>query len=192
MIGYIEGQIIAKDERGVIILTKSGVGYLVSVNRVTFEKIEIDTECSLWIHTVVREDALDLYGFKEENDLKFFKLLTSISGIGPRSALNILSLADLSTIIHSISNRDASYLTKVSGIGKKNAEKIILELSDKLDGFLFTNTENQNTSNESEALMALESLGYNMRDTRHIVREIAKDDLSTQDIIRAALKQLGR
>lgn len=192
MIGYIEGQIIAKDERGVIILTKSGVGYLVSVNRVTFEKIEIDTECSLWIHTVVREDALDLYGFKEENDLKFFKLLTSISGIGPRSALNILSLADLSTIIHSISNRDASYLTKVSGIGKKNAEKIILELSDKLDGFLFTNTENQNTSNESEALMALESLGYNMRDTRHIVREIAKDDLSTQDIIRAALKQLAR
>jgi Holliday junction DNA helicase RuvA len=192
MIGYIEGKVIAKDERGVIILTRSGVGYLVSVNKNTFEKIEVDSDYSLWIHTVVREDTLDLFGFKDESDLKFFKLLTSVSGIGPRSALNILSLADLATIIHAITNRDASYLTKVSGIGKKNAEKIIIELCDKLDGFNFTNTESQNTSNESEALLALESLGYNMRDTRQIVREIAKEDLSTQDIIKAALKQLGR
>ncbi len=192
MIGYIEGTTISKDERGIIILTKSGVGYLISVNRGTYEKLEIDADCSLWIHTVVREDALDLYGFKDESDLKFFKLLTGISGIGPRSALNILSLADLPTIIHAITNRDAGYLTKVSGIGKKNAEKIILELNDKLDGFIITSIEIQNTSNESEALLALESLGYNMRDTRHIVREIAKEDLSTQDIIRAALKQLGR
>lgn len=192
MIGYIEGKAIAKDERGIIILTKSGVGYLISVNKNTFEKIDIDSDCSLWVHTVVREDALELFGFKDENDLKFFKLLTGISGIGPRSALNILSLADLNTIIHAISNRDAGYLTKVSGIGKKNAEKIIIELSDKLDSFSFVDTSNQNTSNESEALLALESLGYSMRDTRQIVREIAKENLSTQEMIKAALKQLGR
>lgn len=192
MIGYIEGIVIAKDERGIVILTKSGVGYLVSVNRSTFESIEVSSPCALWVHTVVREDALDLYGFRDEADLKFFKMLTGISGIGPRSALNILSLADLSTIVHSINKRDSSYLTKVSGIGKKNAEKIILELSDKLDNFVLSNEAVQSSTNESEALEALTALGYNIKDTRQLVREISKEDLSTQDIIKAALQRLSR
>lgn len=192
MIGYIEGTAIAKDERGLVILTKSGVGYLVSINLTSFETVEIDDNCSFWIHTVVREDALDLYGFKDETELKFFKMLTSISGIGPRSALNIMSLADLKTIIHSIANRDSGYLTKVSGIGKKNAEKIILELGDKLDVLMIDEMQTGNTSIESEALEALEALGYNIRNIREIVRNIAKESSTTEEIIRTALQQLGK
>ncbi len=192
MIGYIEGKIISKDERGVVILTKSGVGYLVSINRASYEKTNLDDDVAFWIHTVVREDALDLFGFLDESELKFFKMLTNISGIGPRSALNILSLADLKTIVHSIANRDSGYLTKVSGIGKKNAEKIVLELSDKLDGFIFSDISEGNTNKETEALEALEALGYNIRNTRELVRNIAKDCNSTEEIIRAALQQLGK
>lgn len=192
MIGYLEGTVIAKDDRGIILLTKSGVGYLVSVNRSTYEKAELDENHALWIHTVVREDALDLYGFQTEEELRFFKLLTGISGIGPKSALNILSLADLATIIHAIGSGDAGYLTKVSGIGKKNAEKIVLELKDKLDGFVFTAMASSNTNMETEALEALEALGYEMRTTRELVRGIAREQKTTEDIIRAALQQLGK
>ncbi len=192
MIGYIEGKVIAKDDRGVIILTKSGVGYQVAVSRSSLENTEMDFDCAFWIHTVVREDALDLFGFQNEDELKFFKMLTTISGIGPRSALNIMSLADLKTIVHAIANRDSGYLTKVSGIGKKNAEKIVLELSDKLDAFLFEEHHTNSTSKETEAIEALEALGYNVRVTRDIVRNIGRDFDKTEDIIRAALQQLGK
>lgn len=192
MIGYIEGKVISKDEKGVIILTKSGVGYLVAIIRAALENTDLDSDCAFWIHTVVREDALDLFGFRTDDELRFFKMLTSISGIGPRSALNIMSLADLKTIVHAIANRDSGYLTKVSGIGKKNAEKIVLELSDKLEGFMYIEIETGSTNKETEVLEALEALGYNMRNTRDIVRNLTKEHDRTEDIIRAALQQLGK
>lgn len=192
MIGYIEGTVIENSERGIVILTKSGIGYLVSINRTTLEKAKVDTEIALWIHTVVREDALDLYGFHTEEELRFFKMLTTVSGIGPKSACNILSLADLKTIIHAIQGGDASYLTKVSGIGKKNAEKIVLELKDKLENFAVTFSTSASTSTESEVIDALEALGYEPRATREVVRTLARENLTTQEIIRAALQQLGK
>jgi Holliday junction DNA helicase RuvA len=192
MIGYIEGTVIENSERGIVVLTKSGIGYLVSINRTTLEKAKVDTEIALWIHTVVREDALDLYGFYTEEELRFFKMLTTVSGIGPKSACNILSLADLKTIIHAIQGGDASYLTKVSGIGKKNAEKIVLELRDKLENFAVTFSMPANTSTESEVIDALEALGYEPRATREVVRTLTRENLTTQEIIRAALQQLGK
>jgi Holliday junction DNA helicase RuvA len=192
MIGYIEGTVIENGERGLVILTKSGIGYLIATNRGTLEKNKLDTEAALWIHTVVREDALDLYGFSTDEELRFFKMLTTISGIGPKSACNILSLADLNTIVHAIQGGDASYLTKVSGIGKKNAEKIVLELRDKLDNFKITQASASTTSIESEVIDALEALGYEPRTTREVVRALSRENLSTQDIIRTALQQLGR
>jgi Holliday junction DNA helicase RuvA len=191
MIGYIEGTIISKDERGIIVLTQ-GIGYLVSISRGTFEHVELDTQAALWIHTVVREDVFDLYGFTTQEELRFFKLLTNISGIGPKSALNILSLADLQTIIHAIGSGDAGYLTKVSGIGKKNAEKIVLELKDKLETFTLQSASKSGTSIETEALEALEALGYDMRKTRELVRSLARDHNTTEEIIRAALKEVGK
>lgn len=192
MIGYIEGVVIENSDRGVVLLTKSGVGYLVAINRVTQERARVDSELALWIHTVVREDALDLYGFHTDEELKLFKLLTTVSGIGPKSALNILSLADLQTIIHAIQSGDAGYLTKVSGVGKKSAEKIVIELRDKLEGFAFAATAAGNTSVESEVVDALEALGYDPRRTREIVRELTREFETTQDIIRAALQRLGK
>lgn len=192
MIGYIEGTVIENGDRGIVVLTKSGIGYLISVNRVTQERSRIDSEIALWVHTVVREDALDLYGFFTEEELRFFKMLTTVSGIGPKSACNILSLADLTTIVHAIQGGDAGYLTKVSGIGKKNAEKIVLELRDKLENFTLLHGGTPHTSTETEVIEALEALGYDPRSTREVVRTLSREHLTTQEIIRAALQQLGK
>lgn len=187
MIGYIEGIVRYKDER-TLIINVSGVGYVLSCMTESLARIELGSQIALWTHLVVREDALDLYGFFDRNELQFFRLLIGISGIGPKSALNILSLADMATLSHAITSGDATYLTKVSGIGKKLAGKIVLELKEKI-GTL--NIQTGVAHAETEAIEALEALGYLPRDTREIVRVLTKEHQASEDIIRRALQILG-
>lgn len=187
MIGYITGEIILKDER-MLIVYAGGIGYVVAVTPQTITRAELRETIELWTHLSVKEDALDLYGFKERKELTLFRLLIGISGIGPKSALNILSLADVETLAHAIGSKESAYLTKVSGIGKKLAEKIVLELRDKV-GDLARKTDVPHA--ETEAIDALEALGYTPRETREMVRALASNDASTQDIIRKALQTLG-
>ena len=186
MIGYIQGDVLERDERSLIIMV-SGIGYVVSSTPITITAATIGSSVALWTHLAVREDALDLYGFSGKDELALFRLLINISGIGPRSALNILALADIKTISRAIAGNDSVYLTKVSGIGKKLAEKIVLELRDKVGAL----KEDAMPHAESEALEALEALGYAPRDTREIVRILARESTSSQEIIRKALQTLG-
>jgi Holliday junction DNA helicase RuvA len=188
MIGYIEGEVVHKEERSAIVLL-GGVGYVVSVTPNTIAGLSVGERIALWTHLSVREDALDLYGFLRRNELELFRLLIGISGIGPKSALNVLSLADVSTLARAVASGDGSYLTKVSGVGKKLAEKIVLELRDKMGTLVGENAEIPHK--ETEALEALEALGYNPRDTRDLVRTLAKDYTTTEAIIRKALQTLG-
>lgn len=188
MIGYIEGEVIHKEERSAIVLS-GGVGYLVSVTPATIAGQSLGENIKLWTHLSVREDALDLYGFLRRNELELFRLLIGISGIGPKSALNVLSLADVATLARAVQSGDGSYLTKVSGVGKKLAEKIVLELRDKMGALAGDNADIPDK--ETEALDALEALGYSPRDTRELVRRLAKDHATTEDIIRKALQTLG-
>ena len=181
------GGVLHKDERS-LILNVSGVGYIVSVTPQLLNTLSVGNECALWTHLAVREDAMDLYGFLERNELALFRLLIGISGIGPKSALNVLALADGATLVHAIQSGDASYLTKVSGIGKKLADKIVLELKEKLGGLTIATAV---PHGESEALEALEALGYLPKDTREIVRTLAKEHVASEDIIRRALQILG-
>src|SRR3989344_8836564 len=128
MIGHLEGKLIYKDSKSIIV-DISGVGYKINVSLDVLSKSKkIDGEISLWIHTHIREDMLDLYGFLEREELEFFEMLISVSGIGPRSALVILGIASIETLRKAIGAGDTSYLTKISGIGKKTAEKIVIEL----------------------------------------------------------------
>lgn len=187
MIGYIEGIVKYKDER-TLIVSVSGVGYVLFCAPQALARIELEAQITLWTHLAVREDALDLYGFFERDELQFFRLLISISGIGPKSALNILALADITTLTHAITSGDAGYLTKVSGVGKKLAAKIVLELKDKI-GTLNISTGVPHA--ETEAIEALEALGYLPRDTREVVRVLAKEFKTSEDIIRRALQILG-
>jgi len=128
MIGFLEGKIELNTERYVVINVNS-VGYKVFISTATFKNLpEKDEKVKLHTHLHVREDVMELYGFLSIKELEFFELLISISGIGPKGALNILNVASVDTLKRAIVNEESSILTKVSGIGKKTAEKIILEL----------------------------------------------------------------
>lgn len=187
MIGQLTGNVTYKDNR-FLILTVNGVGYKIYATREILEQLTPNSEpINLWTHLVVKEDALDLYGFLTQIELKFFELLISISGVGPRSALSILSLAPPETLRKAIVSGKTEYLTQVSGIGRKIAEKIILELRDKLE---HTEENNEELDKEAEAIMAMESLGYSSREAREALRQVSPEIKDTSEKVKQALKQL--
>ncbi len=186
MIGSIRGKIILKTEKFLIVET-GGVGYKVAVSPDTLSKAgRIESETFLWTHTIVREDALDLYGFSDREELEFFEMLINVSGIGPKGALSILGIASIETLRKAISTGDTAYLTKISGIGRKTAEKIVIELREKIG------EEKSGTSlqGELDAMEALKSLGYSQNDARDALKKVTPDT-DTNTKIREALKILG-
>ena len=186
MIGSIKGKIIFKTDKFLIVET-GGVGYKINVSPDVLSKTKkINEEISLWIHTHVREDALDLYGFWERPELEFFEMLINISGIGPRSALAILGIASINTLRKAIATSDTSYLTKISGIGKKTAERIVIELRDKIG----EEKSGSSLQGELDALEALKSLGYSQNEAREALKKVTPE-ANTNTKIREALKILG-
>ncbi len=192
MIGYLEGKCIDIAERHAVVLV-GGVGYKVNLPEEELRGLVLENEIALWIYTSVREDALDLFGFRTRDTLDFFEMLLSVSGIGPRSALSILSLAPTATLATAIGTGDTSYLTKVSGIGRKTAEKIVIELRDKMIGRSSGTTESARTlRGDSDAVEALQALGYSQSEARKAIQEIDPDITETNAKIKAALKNLGK
>ncbi len=188
MIGSVKGKIILKNDKFLIVET-GGVGYKINVSPDAFIKLKTNEEVFLWIHTHVREDILDLYGFLDRQELEFFEMLINVSGIGPKGALGILGIASIETLKRAISTGDISYLTKISGIGKKTAEKIIIELRDKMQ----KNTEEMGGSSlrdELDALEALKSLGYSQNEAREVLKKVSPGG-DTNTKIREALKILS-
>ena len=143
---------------------------------------------SVWIHTVVREDALDLYGFPDENDLALFELLLTVSGIGPRSALGVLDIASAETLRAAIATGNATYLTSGAGVGKKTAEKIVLELKDKLSA---GEAATAMPKGDLEALEAMRSLGYSADEARKALRLVDAEVEGSSERLREALRILG-
>ena len=189
MIGYLEGKILEK-RIGEVLLSVGGVGYLVHVNPETLTDIGNEGAIGqLHTYLAVRENALDLYGFLNLETLNFFELLIKISGVGPKSALSILAVAPLATLKKAISSSDISYLTKVSGIGKKTAEKIVLELRDKLSKLGEGGPE---LAGASDALAALVSLGYGQSEAREALKAVPDEAKNVNEKIREALKILGK
>jgi len=191
MIGKISGKVVHKD-LNFIILDASGVGYKIFVPPDTLAKVIASKEgrVSLWTHLAVRENALDLYGFSDKKELDFFEMLIGISGIGPKSALAILGIASVDIIRSAVSSGDTTYLTKVSGIGRKNAEKIVLELKDKLskdDGF-----DSLNLGEESDVVETLKTLGYKPNEIREALKNVPKETAGTSQRVKEALKILGK
>jgi Holliday junction DNA helicase RuvA len=174
-----------------VILETAGVGYKVSVSPDVLSKAPATGgEFFLFIHTHVREDSLDLYGFLGEEDLSFFEMLLGVSGIGPRSALAILGIASIPTLRQAIGTGDTSYLTKISGIGKKTAERIVIELRDKLADKNMSEKNGTSLRDELDALEALKSLGYSQNEAREALKKVAPE-VNTNAKIREALKILG-
>lgn len=189
MIARLEGIIIYKNDKSLII-DVSGVGYKLHVTNDAIENAILGEHTSFWVYTAVRENAIDLYGFKDTNEMSFFELLLDVSGIGPKSALSILGIASIDTLKKAIATGDMSYLNKVSGIGKKTAEKIIVELRDKLSDY--KNTDGASVlKDESDILEALKSLGYSQNQARDALKEVPANIIGTNARIKEALKILS-
>lgn len=194
MIGYIEGEVRAVRSTYCIVMA-GGVGYKVFATKDALARLsaqaelEADAPASFWTHLAVREDILDLYGFVLEEELRFFNLLLGVSGIGPRSALGILDIASVETLRSAIVGGNAGYLTSVSGIGKKTAEKIVLELRDKVG--VAADGADVALAGDVDTLDALRALGYSTTEARDTLRKVPSDITHGNDRLREALKILG-
>ena len=192
MIAHLSGKLLFSSDRFVIIET-NGVGYKVRVpvDTLLFLRNEKTSDVSLWIHTSVREDALDLYGFEHQADLEFFEMLISVSGIGPKSALGILNIAPVHHLKEAIASGDTAALTKVSGIGAKGAQKIVLELRDKI-GIQGAENGSSMLREEHDAIEGLVALGYAERDAREALKKVPADIKGTGARIKNALNRIGK
>jgi len=189
MISYLSGNIIFFNDRSVI-LNVGGVGYKIFTTQENTRRAQKKVgEMSFHTHLAVRENALDLYGFTERSELDFFELLITVSGIGPKTGLGIMNIAPVEVILTAISKNDAGYLTKTSGVGTKNAQKIVMELKGKTDGFSFSKEDP--TPEETDAVDALQSLGYSLKESREALKNISKTKTPSEQI-REALHILGK
>lgn len=194
MIGKLTGVCSGARENGSIIIEVGGVGYVVRIPQTAASRLPAAQTVELFIHTAVREDAIDLYGFPTEMELAFFKLLTSVSGIGPKTALGVLDVADVPSLRRAVARGDAGILAKVYGIGKKSAERIVVELRDKLAK---EETESGGGSFiprtvDGEVMEALQALGYSTSEAREAIRSIGNNAAETvRERLAEALRQLG-
>ena len=199
MIGFLRGR-VAYTFPDYCFLDVHDVGYRVFISHQTRNQISVGTEVMLYIHTHVREDAILLYGFFSQEEYDLFQHLIGISGIGPKVAQGILSAITANDFYHLIHRKDVKAITKLPGIGKKTAERIILELKDKLSATSFDVSDAADDTASlgdamgdmvSEAIAALLSLGFQQSEVQSVLKK-RSDWESTEEIIRYALAELQR
>ncbi len=192
MIGFLTGKIILSKPTQ-ILLDVNGVGYAVNISINTFEKISEKEIVSLFIHTSVKEDSITLFGFFTQSEKEMFELLISISGIGPKVSLGILSGISIDDLKDAISNGNISRLIAIPGIGRKTAERVVLELRNKVDSIKADGSIKE-ASAKDEAVSALATLGYQRQTSEKIVRDLVSENqnYSLEELIRKALSMLNK
>jgi holliday junction DNA helicase RuvA len=190
MIGRITGKLVEKHPPQVVI-DAHGVGYEIDVPMSTFYNLPATGE-TVMLHTqlIVREDAQLLYGFGTEEERKVFRQLLKISGVGPKLALSVLSGLSIGDLADAVASKEAGRLTKIPGVGKKTAERLLLELKDKLD-VVVAGRPVKVASSGDDAMNALLALGYNEREAQMALKHVA-EGLTLSEKIRAALKSLSK
>ena len=199
MYAYIKGKIVEKSNNYVII-ENNGIGYRIFMSATAIDKIQEENEdIKIYTYYQVREDNISLYGFLQKEELRMFELLLSVSGVGAKSAIAMLSSILPSEFAMAIIQNDTSKLTKIQGVGAKTAARIVLELKDKLktEEAISKVDENvqkaiKNDEEIEEAIQALQILGYNKKEIEKALEKLELTGLSTQDIIKKALALLGR
>ncbi len=193
MIAYLEGKIIKKGKDFVVLKT-NGVGYKVFVNSALLSELITGEVVDLFIYHHITEQSSSLFGLKNEDEQEFFEMVLSVSGIGPKTALNVLSSASTYEIKNSIASGDPSLLNKVSGIGPKTAERVVLELRNKI-GHIEMSPHKESQMNgfaSGDEIDALISLGYSMTQARDALRSIDKNISDSGERIKEALKKLSK
>jgi holliday junction DNA helicase RuvA len=171
-------------------MTEGGVGYEVTTTRVFVSEQTVGDTVTLHTYLKVSEQAMQLFGFANSEERSFFELLLSVSGVGPKSAMNILALGSIQEIEAAIVREDSTYLSAVQGIGKKTAERMVVELKSKIKKHTSSNSEHVTGSVLIEVIDALVSMGYEKENVRDVVKEIEGDD--TEELLRKALKNLSK
>lgn len=190
MIDFILGKIEYKSQDHVIV-SSNNMGFKIFSSMNTIMNVEIGKESKIYTDMVVREDDISLYGFYSTQERDVYKLLTTVKGIGPKLALGVLSGMDTVTIITAIRNNDPVTLAQAPGIGKKTSERIILELRDKTDDIVVEGIKIDNGPIK-DAEAALVQLGYSSYEASEIVESIFEENMSVEDLIKEALKQMTR
>lgn len=191
---YISGTVVSRQD-GFVVIDNGGIGYKIFTSETTRTSLRDSGEAVLYTYLHVREDIFDLYGFATNDERNMFLQLLSVSGVGPKAALAILSVMPPNSVALAVITNDAKLLTKAAGVGAKMAQRIILELKDKLKNAEILPAEITEeisiTDSQSEAVSALMVLGYSQNDAKHAV---AKTDASlpTEEIVRHALTNLMR
>lgn len=195
----LTGKVIYKDEQTVAV-SCGGVGFKCFTTRKTLSELSLkDGEVTVFTHLNVREDALDLFGFSTVQELDAFKMLISVSGVGPKAAIAILSELTPDAFAVAVASGDAKAITAANGVGPKLAQRVIMELKDKIGGMSFVSEESSavssavssvnNMSNTSEAIAALTALGYSQTEASVAVSKLSPT-LSVEELIKGALKNM--
>lgn len=200
MFAYVKGNLEIKT-KGYIVIDVGGIGYKIFMSETAIDKLgEIGEVIKVHTYLKVKEDEMSLYGFNTNEELRMFELLLSVSGIGAKSAINILSNITPSTFALAVISDDVAKIKSLPGIGPKTAQRIILELKDKIkteeamEGEENTKIQEAKVENENvlEAITALQVLGYSRKEIEKALENVEKESLTVEDIIRTGLKNLAR
>lgn len=190
MIGMLTGTIALRSDPAIIV-DVHGVGYKVLVPHTVLSKLT-DDQITLFVHTHVREEVLELYGFTTPEDLRLFEHLISVSGVGCKTALGVFTVGSRHDVVKAIISSDVTFFTAVPRLGKKNAQKLIIELKNKLGSTVDGNILQSFDDNLDEVVIALKGFGFSPAEAVAAVRATEKEGASTSERIRLALKYLGK
>jgi len=193
MFDYLNGIVVESGE-DYIVIDIGGIGYRVFTSSNTISNIKENNKEKIFTHLHVKENDLVLYGFSSKNELEIFKLLLSVTGVGPKAALSLLSYLKPKDLIIAIQTKNAKALTQAPGIGKKTAERIMLELRDKtsISSDIIIDIDEVNRNNMPEVIDALMSLGYSYSEAASAFSKVKDKEKSLDNLIKEALKQLSR
>ena len=192
MITQIKGRLVEKSPTELVV-DCNGVGYSINISLNTFSQLNDEENIKLFTHLIVKEDSHTLFGFSTKSERELFKLLISVSGVGASTARTMLSSLTPVEIISSINNEDVNYVQSIKGIGSKTAQRIILELKDKVLSLESDDSQIQMISKDAdEAITALEVLGYSRKQTSKIVNQIKTENhgITVESLIKKALNKL--
>ena len=193
MITHLKGKLVEKSPTNVVIEV-NGIGYWINISLTTFSQIPDNENIKLYTHLQIKEDSHSLYGFYSKKEREIFRLLISVSGVGTSTARTMLSSLDPQQVVEAISSNNVSIIQSVKGIGSKTAQRLIIELRDKILKIydLDETYVNSNNTTREEALSALEVLGINKKSSERLVDNIIKEnqDISVEEIIKETLKNI--
>ncbi|OGH58681.1 MAG: Holliday junction DNA helicase RuvA [Candidatus Magasanikbacteria bacterium RIFCSPHIGHO2_01_FULL_33_34] len=192
MISYIKGKIQAVGKDNVVVETASGIGYEIYLSKILASKYFAGQNVEFFTYLKVSENAMDLYGFEDISQKEFFEILLSVSGVGPKSAMNILNLGSMEDIKGAIAREDVKYLTAVQGMGQKTAERLVVELKNKIGKLENIGELTSDNKALTDVIDGLTAMGYGKEEIKAVVNGLNTADKNAEELLKIVLRQLSK